>query len=104
VDEVFWLTRFILPRPPHCCHRVGRYRWLGFAGEEGMELVIRLFQTAHDGNVAGVREAVALGADVNERGLHGATPLHVAAHIGHVELATALIALGAVTEAQSTTG
>jgi ankyrin repeat protein len=56
-----------------------------------MELAVQLFKAVGDGNVARVSQLVARGADVNKRDDAQKTPLHVAAHHGHVEVARALI-------------
>jgi ankyrin repeat protein len=53
-----------------------------------MERWLKLFQAAGEGDVPQVRDLVARGADVKERGADGWTLLHVAAMNGHVEVAT----------------
>jgi ankyrin repeat protein len=45
---------------------------------------MNLHEAAGDGDVAEVRQLMAAGAEVDEKGEHGMTPLHWAATDGHV--------------------
>jgi len=47
------------------------------------------------GDVEGVRELLAAGADVNSRNRHGQTALMLAAHRGHVRIVEMLVEAGA---------
>ena len=61
----------------------------------------RLFAAVRRGNVAEVEGALAQGASVNEGAPYRKTPLHVAAWLGHRQVAEALIARGANVDALS---
>ena len=57
------------------------------------------------GDVATVNKLIELGTDINEKsGTTGMTPLMYAARYNNIELVKTLIAKGADTKAQSTTG
>jgi HEAT repeat protein len=55
----------------------------------------QLKRAASDGNLSGVIEALANGADVNARGEYGDTALNEAAEYGHIEVVRHLIESGA---------
>jgi ankyrin repeat protein len=52
-------------------------------------------RAATHGDVEGVREMLAAGADVDARNRHGQTALILAAHRGHLKIVEALIEAGA---------
>ena len=54
-----------------------------------------LFRTVDAGDIAGVIKAVESGVDVNIQDDRGATPLHIAAYRGEVEIAEYLLTQGA---------
>ena len=54
-----------------------------------------IIDDVRDGNLAGVRQALALGANVNETNSSGDTPLIMAAYKGHVEIVRLLLESGA---------
>lgn len=56
---------------------------------------VSLFDAATAGDVAGVRERLAAGADCNQRNGDGATALMLAAHAGNLDLVRILVAAGA---------
>ena len=58
-------------------------------------MALTLHDAAESGDVAAVRRLVASGADLEEPGEEGATPLHVAALHGHVEVLKTLVELSA---------
>jgi hypothetical protein len=68
------------------------------ANEEALMAAIR------DGNIPEIRSALAQGADVNYRNVHGTSPLDEAVHAGSVEIAELLIDCGAVIDAVSRYG
>lgn len=54
-----------------------------------------LFRAAHEGDVAGIEQLVAQGADVDARDTKGRTPVHVAAFASEDEALSALAKAGA---------
>jgi ankyrin repeat protein len=56
---------------------------------------ISIRDAAYNGNIETVKQAIAAGADVNEKDNIGLTPLHSAARKGHKEIIELLIAAGA---------
>ena len=56
---------------------------------------ISIHEAAHKGNIEVVKQHLAAGTDVNEKGGGNVTPLHAAAAGGHKEIAELLIAKGA---------
>ena len=48
-----------------------------------------------NGNVDGLNELIAQGADINERGVNNTTPLHEASKYGHLKIVKVLLAAGA---------
>ncbi len=60
---------------------------------------LSLRQAAATGNIEQVRLLISRGADVNERGVWGNTPLHYASMRGHAEVAELLISRGAYVNA-----
>src|SRR4051812_32492139 len=54
-----------------------------------------LWQTAKAGDIEGLRQALAAGADVNARNNVGLTPLMMAAYHGRTEMVAALVEQGA---------
>ena len=61
---------------------------------------ISIRDAAYDGNIETVKQAIAAGADVNEKDNIGLTPLHSAAREGHKEIIELLIAAGAEVNAK----
>ena len=59
-----------------------------------------LYRAARNGDLAEVRRLVAAGADVDELGPTGMSPLQVAVVTGQVEMIRVLVELGANTEAK----
>ena len=52
-----------------------------------------IFDAAHTGNVARIQELITAGANVNQADNYaGSTPLHFAAHNGHLAVVATLIA------------
>jgi len=58
-----------------------------------------LRQAAAEGDIEQVKALISKGADVNERGVWGNTPLHYASRTGHAEVAKLLISKGAYVNA-----
>ena len=56
---------------------------------------VSLFSAVHSGNIEGIILAVESGIDVNAQDDRGATPLHIAAFRGEVEIAEYLLSEGA---------
>jgi uncharacterized protein len=54
-----------------------------------------LFAAVAEGNLEQVKELIAAGADLEERDAHARTPLLVAAHLSHDEVAKVLLEAGA---------
>jgi uncharacterized protein YjhX (UPF0386 family) len=69
-----------------------------------MSLGMQLLDATGDGDLARVRELVALGADVKWMNKDGWAPLHVAAQMGHEEMTRTLADLGADKEAHAAGG
>ena len=68
---------------------------------------ISIHKAAEDGNIEAVKQHLAAGADVNEKGLGnrlGDSPLHLAAQMGHKEIVELLIAKGADVNAKCDVG
>lgn len=87
--------------------RVGRMRWLHFAGakvDTRTNLGSPLFLAAGSGKLRAVRYLLDEGADVNRREAGGTTPLIEAAYNGHVEVIKELLLRGAQVNALSDYG
>ena len=67
--------------------------------EQKPEPAKSLHQAAADGDIEQVKLLISKGADVNERGGWGNTPLHYASREGHAEVARLLISKGAYVNA-----
>jgi len=67
--------------------------------EQNPAPVRSLIGPAAAGNLEEVKSLISAGADVNERGVWGTTPLHYASMEGHVEVAKLLISKGAYVNA-----
>ncbi len=50
-----------------------------------------LLQAVREGNLNGLKQSLARGADVNSRNTEGWTPLMIAVHLGHQEIVRALL-------------
>ena len=70
----------------------------------GMQSSSAMHWMAFNGDVAGVKELIVAGGDVNGRLKTGGTPLHLAAYRGHVEVAKVLIEHGAEVDARTREG
>ena len=69
------------------------------------DMAMNLHEAAGDGDVAEVRQLMAAGAEVDEKGEHGMTPLHWAATEGHVETVRVLVEeMGADKDAKAVNG
>ncbi|MFA5106679.1 MAG: ankyrin repeat domain-containing protein, partial [Candidatus Micrarchaeia archaeon] len=64
----------------------------------------KLLEAVSSGDLAGVKEALAAGADVNAKDRDGYTALMVASYWGHMDIVKLLIAAGADVNAKSETG
>ena len=56
---------------------------------------ISIHEAAEEGNIEAVKQHLAAGTDVNTKIEGGGTPLHIATHLSHKEIAELLIAKGA---------
>jgi len=63
--------------------------------EQKAEPAKSLRRAAYDGDIEQVKSLISKGADVNEKGRWGITPLHLASREGHAEVARLLISKGA---------
>lgn len=59
---------------------------------------------AFNGDVAGVRQLIVAGADIDDRVQSGSTPLHLAAYNGHTAVARLLVEHGAKVNAKTKAG
>ena len=65
---------------------------------------VDIHQAAMDGNIAAVKQHLDAGTDLEARDLLGMTPLIIAAHLGHKEIAELLITNGADVNAKDNIG
>ena len=66
---------------------------------------ISIHEAAEAGNIEAVKQHLDAGADVNAKSHYGGTtPLHIATHLGHKEIAELLIAKGADVNAKDDSG
>ena len=64
---------------------------------------MKLIEAIEKGDIEAVKQHIAVGADVNAKDRYGATPLHIATHLGHKETVELLIANGADVNAKGVT-
>lgn len=72
--------------------------------EKQMNLNEMLWKAVESGRVRAVKQAVKLGADVNEKDENGRTPLMIVCCFGRTEIAALLLKLGADIEAKDNDG
>jgi ankyrin repeat protein len=60
----------------------------------------KLFESVRNGELQSVQAAIRNGCNVAETDMHGRTPLHVAASLGHADIAALLLEQGAAVDAK----
>jgi len=65
---------------------------------------MKLIEAIEKGDIEAVKQHIAAGTDVNAKDRYGATPLHIATHLGHKETVELLIANGADVNAKDDNG